>query len=433
VFDSQELLTGGTFSYLNWEQRKPYTLHGQGHLSGQDQVTLTPSKEGGFLEDKALEALQTLTDPANFSSPPNRSSCSEMCWSTSQDGMGVNIGGSFFYMGMAETQQFSFSSERYRYLYVYMFDQIFAYIKAEQPSQTKDLFSGFASQNDNALFLLEATYGRRIYALIESESALENYSSGIPGGLEWLLMSAKLQQPAFLSKANGHVNIRLQTQDGSWLGVSDYSQLQTTIDDYFRTSCLENPLSPLSYKVSDLDGTPVSLLTTVFLDSQQCLTSPKARVRLREIKLSGANTMDPIGSGEIYGRLNLHLFHACGHELPREEQFPGQSQQQDHALAGTITIASRESPLRLSRGKAKAFGSHDPENYIDVDITSLDMLFQLEPVIKERVSTGDHAFSIHTDQKKKLRQILMEGSTGTTLQCCHDTCQLELTVDITPL
>jgi hypothetical protein len=433
VFDSQELLTSGTFSYLNWEQRKSYTLHRQGSVERQSQVTLAATTHDGVREEEVMNALKTLTDPVDCSSLPKRSSCSEMCWSTSQDGTGLNIGGSFFYMGLAETRQFSFSSDRFRYMYVYMFDQVFTTTSAERPSQATDLLQDIESLSEDALFLLEVKFGRRVYVIIESESALENYSNSGPGGLEWLIISAKLQQPPFRKKIHGHINIWLQTQDGSSLAINDLSQLQATIDDYFRTTCADNPIAPLSYKVSDLDGTPVSLLTTAFLDSQHGLTSPKARVQLREISLREAGTMDPLSGEEIYGKINLHLFHELGHQMSGDGHPLEPHQHPDNAPAGTITIANKESPLRVSRGKPQIFNRHASETYIDVDITSLDMAFQIEPIIKERRSLENHLFSSNTNLKMKLRQMLMEGRTGTTFLCTHDKCQLELTMEITPL
>jgi hypothetical protein len=434
IFASQELLTSGAFSYQGWETRKTFTLHGQGHLAPQQHVIRSVNAAGGLQEEDAIDALRILTDPAHFPEIPRRSSCSEMCWSTSQDSMGFNICGSFFYMGLAESQHFSFTSDRYRYLYVYTFEQVFSSVTADPPSEPADLLSDVEGLSEDALFLLETKYGRRLYIIIESEAALENYSNGIPGGLEWLIISAKLKQHSFKRKVDGHIKIRLQTQDGSWLNVKDYSQLQASIDDYFHTSCAENPVSPLSYKVSDLDGTPVSLLTTAFLDSQHCLTSPKARVQLKDIKLSDADPMDPIISEEIHGRLNLHLFHPLVHQMSGNghplEPFP----YLEHTLAGTITIASQDTPLKLTRGKTTSFDSLGLGKYIDVDISSLDMLFQVEPVIQEKdLTSRNHLFSSNTDQKKKLRQMLMEGNTGTTIECKLAKCRLELTVEITPL
>ena len=61
------------------------------------------------------------------------------------------------------------------------------------------------------------------------------------------------------------------------------------------------------------------------------------------------------------------------------------------------------------------------------------MTFQIEPLIKERVGSRDHCFATNTEPKKKLREMLLEGSMGTTFQCKHDKCLLELTVEIKPL
>lgn len=98
-----------------------------------------------------------------------------------------------------------------------------------------------------------------------------------------------------------------------------------------------------------------------------------------------------------------------------------------------MTIARKETPLKLIEGEPQAFGINEQEKYIDVDITSLDMIFQVEPMIKEKFDAGDNVFSTNTELKKNLRQMLIEGSTGTTFQCRHDKCLLELTVDIRPL
>jgi hypothetical protein len=434
IFASQELLKSGTFKYLDWDKRKPYKIHADAGLAEQTQATIAASTEGGIREWQAILALHSLTDPGNFVGTPKRSSSSEMCWSTFQESMGLNIGGSFFTMGLAGDKTFSFSSEKYRHLYVYTFDQVFLSASADRPSQATDLLDDVETLGDDALLLLEAKYGRRIYVIIESDLALEHCCNGISGGLEWIVISAKLQQPAFARKASEHINIRIQTQDGAALAVNDTSQLQASIDDYFQSSCDDHPISPLSYKVSDLDGTAVSLLTTAFLDSQHCLTSPKARVQLREIKLCEPEDDQLTLSEEIYGSINLHLYNEFGKQICRN----GRSIESIQDLvaqtpAGTISIADKDAPLKLTKGMPQAFGIKERETYIDVDITSLDMTFQIEPIIKERVGSGDLFLATNTELKKKLREMLLEGSMGTTFQCKHDKCLLELTVDIKPL
>ena len=433
VFDSQELLRSGTFKYLNWEKRKPYEIHGEGSLAKQVQARISATAEGGIREWQAIQALDALIDPANFVGTPRRSSSSEMCRSTFQESMGLNIGGSFFYMGLAGAKPFAFSAEKYRHLYVYTFDQVFLSAAADSPSQAADLISDVETLGEDALFLLEATYGRRIYVIIESEHALEHCSNGIIGGLEWIVIAAKLQQATFAKKASERITIRIQTQDGMELDANDYSQLESSINDYFRSSCNENPISPLSYKVSDIDGTSVSLLTTAFLDGQHCLTSPKARIQLREIKLCEPENKRQTPSEEIYGSINLHLYDEFGKHICRNGQSMEVNKDCDQVPTGTITIANLDAPLKLSKDKPQAFGVNERERYIDVDITSLDMTFQIEPIIKERIGSRDRFFATNTELKKKLREMLLEGSMGTTFQCKHDKCLLELTVDIKPL
>lgn len=433
VFDSQELLRSGEFKYLNWDQRKTYTIHGLASLALKTDATITTADAAGISEASARGALESLTRPANFVSTPSRSSSSEMCWSTFQESLGLSIGGSFFYLGLSGAEAFAFSSDKYRYLYVYTFDQVFLTATADQPSEPADLFRDPETLDEDALFLQEVKYGRRAYVLIESEHALERDFNGIRGGLEWIILSAKLQQPEYAIKASKHIRIRMQTQEGKSFAVTDFSQLQSSLDSYFNSSCAEHPISPLAYKVSDLDGTPVSLLTTAYLEGQHCLTSPKARVQLREIKICEPEKSHAAAVEEIYGSVDLHLYDEFGREIYRNGQSIDALSGLGHTSAGTMTIARKETPLKLTKGEPWAFGVNEQEKYIDVDITSLDMIFQVEPLIKERVVAGDNVFSTGTELKKNLRQMLLEGSTGTTFQCRHDNCRVELTVDIRPL
>lgn len=434
VFDSQELLRSGEFKYLNWDKRKTYNIHGVACLALQTDVTITAMEADGISEESAKGAVESLIRPANFVGTPGRSSSSEMFWSTFQESLGLSIGGSFFYMGLSGAEAFAFSSDKYRYLYAYAFDQVFLTATADQPSHPADLFHDPETLDENALFLQEVKYGRRAYVLIESEYALERDFNGIRAGLEWIILSAKLQHPTFATKASKHIRIRIQTQEGRSHAITDFSQLQSSIDNYFKSSCADHPIFPLAYKVSDLDGTPVSLLTTAFLEGQHCLTSPKARVQLKQIKICELENSHTTSGEEIYGSVILHLYDESGAEIYRNGQSIDALRGLAHTPpASTMTIARKETPLKLIEGEPQAFGINEQEKYIDVDITSLDMIFQVEPMIKEKFDAGDNVFSTNTELKKNLRQMLIEGSTGTTFQCRHDKCLLELTVDIRPL
>ena len=433
IFDSQELLRSGEFKYLGWHKRKPYTITIDSTLAKQTSATVATQASGGISERAAAKSIQSLLESDNFIGIPNRSSSSEMQWSTFREGMGMSIGGSFFYLGLSGAQPFSFSSEKYRFLYAYTFEQLFFTASPTNPIPSENLFNDSWALNEDALILQEVKYGRRLYVIIESEYGLEKCSSGLDGSLEWIVISAKLQQAQIAREAREHIKIRIQTQDGTSLVVSDYTQLERIIDTYFQSTCTENPICPLSYKVNDLQGTPVSLVTTAFLEGQHCLTSPKARVYLRQIKVCSDQKSDHTLSEEIYGSVNLHLYNEFGKQIQRNGQFIEPLLGLGKSPTGTITIAKKDSPLKLVEGSPQEFGANEQGRYIDVDITSLDMTFQIEPIIKEKIGSGDTELVNSTEMKKKLRQMLIEGSTGTTFQCRHDKCLLELTVDIKPL
>ena len=433
IFDSQELLRSGEFKYLGWHKRKPYTITIGSTLAKQTSATVSTQTSGGLSESAAAKSIQSLLASDNFFGTPNRSPSSEMQWSTFQEGMGMGIGGSFFYLGLSGAQPFSFSSEKYRFLYVYTFEQLFFTASPNYPGSPENLFNDSWALNEDALFLQEVKYGRRLYIIIESEYGLEKCSNELDGSLEWIVISAKLQQAQIAKAAREHIRIRIQAQDGTSFVVSDYTQLQKVIDTYFQSTCAENPICPLSYKVNDLQGTPVCLVTTAFLEGQHCLTSPKARVFLREIKVCGDKKSGHTFSEEIYGSVNLHLYNEFGTQIQRNGQFIEPLLGLGRSPTGTIMIAKKDSPLKLVEGSPQEFGANEQGKYIDVDITSLDMTFQIEPIIKEKVDSGDNELATTTEMKKKLRQMLIEGSTETTFQCRHDKCLLELTVDIKPL
>jgi hypothetical protein len=267
VFDSQELLNSGRFTYLIWEKRKPYTIHGNGCLAKRTESTIKSKQGQGINETGAIRAIQALIDPSNFVGTPERHASSEMRWSTFADGMGIQIGGSFFYLRSQGAKPFAFSSNKYSHLYVYTFDQVFLTARAESPAQIAPILGDIETANEDALILVETKYGRRAYVIIESEIALESQLDISRGGLEWIVVSAKLEQPRCREAMAERITIRLQTQDGKTFTAHNMTQLQTSIDSYFQSSCADNPIAPLSFKVSDLDGTSVSLLTSAFLDS----------------------------------------------------------------------------------------------------------------------------------------------------------------------
>ncbi|MEB3259686.1 MAG: hypothetical protein VKP63_03560 [Cyanobacteriota bacterium] len=202
-----------------------------------------------------------------------------MCWSTCQDGLGLNIGGAYFFACPVEGRPFTFSSNHYRYLYLYTFEQIFFTIRADsdgRPLKRSPNHDALDEKKEGAeaLWLHEIKYGRRIYVIIESETALEHHKNGIRSGLEWIMLSAKLQNPSFAANVQTQTRIRLQTQDNQILDSVEITDIQSTLEAYFESPCTEHPLSPLAIQVSELNGAPVSLLTTAFIDSQHTPPDP---------------------------------------------------------------------------------------------------------------------------------------------------------------
>ena len=431
VFDSEELLRSGQFKYLNWDKRKTYAINASSNLVKKTSATISAANRGGISESAAHGVVKSLTKPSNFTGMPNASSNSEIKRSTFRESMGLSIGASFFYMGISGEDQFSFSSEKYRYMYVYTFDQTFVAVSADGPSKPEDLFTDVSGLSQDALFLREVKYGRRLYVIMESEYDLEKYSNELKGSLEWGVVSAKLQQKNTGSKAREYINVRIQTQGGQFIGVSDYSKLQATLDSYFKSSYSENDIVPLSYKVTDLQGTPVSLLANAFLDGNHCLDAKKARVRVTNIEVKKAD--DGSDNEQIYGGVSLRLFNEQGKQVAIDGKTELTKVGSVQVPTGYITIAKEDAPHILKRGLAKTFEITDQGKYIDVVLTSLDMTFQVEPVIKEKDDFGDDEFMTDNKLKKKLRQMLIEGQTATTFEFRHDKSVLLLTIEIEPL
>jgi hypothetical protein len=435
VFNAQLLLNSGQFSYLQWNKRKSYAINVTSNLAKQTSATVAAAPGGGISESAAQSVVRSLTKADNLTGMPNGFATSEMKKSTFQESMGLSIGASFFYMGISGANQFSFSSEKYRYMYVYTFDQAFLAVSADAPSRPADAYTDLTGINEDALFIREVKYGRRLYVIMESEYELEKYSNEFNGNLNWGLVSAKLNEKNNASKASEYINIRIQTQGGQAVAVTDYTKLQEALDGYFKSSYAQNDIVPLSYKVTDLTGKPVSLMAKAFLDGNHCLKSNKVRIRLKDIAVIREDDGQSDRSEQIYGSVFVRVFNEAGRQvLANGAVMPAGS---SLVPSGSITIAKEAAPLRLAQIRSerdrKRFGENDQGKSLDVNITSLDMVFQVDPVVKEQDAFGDDTFITDTKLKKSLRRMLIEGSTRSTFEFRHDASLLELTVEILPL
>lgn len=428
VFDGQVLLTAGEFKYLKWEKRKTYGLSVSSNLAKKTNATVEAAPGGGINESAAQSVVKSLTKPANFVGMPNVSSTSQLKRSTFRESMGLNIGASFFYMGISGSNQFAFSSERYRYMYVYSFDQAFLAVSADGISKPQDAFSDATGLGPDALFIREVKYGRRLYVIMESEFDLEKVSNDLSGSLDWGVVSGKLRVQNTSSKVSQYITIRIETQGGNPVSVTNYTKLQEALDGYFASSYGVNDLVPLSYKVTDLNGTPVSLLSKAFLDGKHCLKSSSARLRLKQMVVIKEDDNEPDRSEQIYGSIILRLFNEKGQQVSAN----GGVMPSGIVPTGVISIASENQPYRLVESKPKIFNPNEQGFYINVKLTSLDMVFNVVPLIKEEDDFGDDTFVTNNKLNKSLRQMLVEGSTSTTFEFRHDASLLALTVEIEP-
>ncbi|MEB3335326.1 MAG: hypothetical protein VKP70_10105 [Cyanobacteriota bacterium] len=450
VIDSLKLLSTGRFHYLQPAERRPYSIHitadpVRGWGRNQPQGPAITIGAGGAITPSAtmaeMEALRTWEGNSEGLPIPSRSSSAEMVWSTFSEGLDLHMGGSSFPMGSSSARPFAFSAEKYRYAYVYRFEQIFFSASADGPLPgAATLFHGGIKPPETALFIQKVTYGKRLYVIVESEYPLETLGNHFGGSLEWIVLSAKLQRDSIASQARNHLSIRLLSQDGWTQVISDCTTLERAVDQYFQPPCSRPNLWPLSYHVCDLQGAPVSLVTTACLDGQQCLTSPKARVHLKSIsfrapspRTTKATKRAGTGPLELHGNVQLRVAQERGRPSHGQGLSMAGPDNPEPIPAGTITVARKEAPLKLREGQAMTLGANEPTHYIDVAITSLDMSFEIEPFISRSPHLNAERWISTNSHKQTLRQMLLEGSMETTFHFQNGNDLLDLTIDIKPL
>lgn len=451
LIDSLKLLSTGRFHYLLPGQRCPYSItitpdptsRTAPHPASNPPFTLAA---GGDLSPAAtlaeLEALKQARSPGGLGgiTPPKRSSSTEMRWSTFAEGMALHVGGSSFPMAPSSANPFSFSAERYRHLYVYSFEQVVFSASAPPPAAASDLFRDGEEPQRHVLFIENVKFGRRLYVIVESEYALETCANLSRGSLEWIVLSAKLQREDIAAQVRKHLSIRLLSQDGWIQQIHDYTTLNSAIDSYFQAANTATSLSPLAYQVCDLQGAPVSLVTTAWLDGQQCLTSPKARVHLKSITLRGSSPRKSRAGGaasagprEIHGSVNLHVVDDQAGPVAGQGRTMDSGEQPGRVSSGSITLASKEAPLIIQEGQPLDVPLNGLDGTVDIDLTSLDMTLDMEPFIETSPHQGQDRWMSRQTPRQTLRQLVLQGATGTTFQFHKGHCQLDLTVEIQPL
>jgi hypothetical protein len=431
VIDADVLLKSGEFKYMKMDNRKPISISTTSNLARKTSETVNPGRNNN-IEDELRTKVHALTRPSNIIGMPNVRSSSEASVSTLQETIGINIGASFFYMGVSADNNFRFSSEQYRFMYLYQFEQECLPVIANGISSPEDVFKDVAGVNNNWLYIREVKYGRRLYVLMESEYDLANYSNELNGNLEWGVVSAALRVKTKGSSLSDKTNIRILTQGGQPVAVTDKSKLQATLDNYFASKFSEMDIVPLSYKLTYLDGEPVSMISNAFLNGNNCLDKNKIRIRVTKIECKQID--DNKNNEEIYGSANIALYNTSNKLVAPDGKtllpMPMTS-------TGAVSYGSKDAPLVIQAGtdKAKNFDINQQGKYFDVLISSLDMAIAITPFVheKDNVLNKDDDYITQDRMRKTLRQMLTEGSTTPVFEFRRKNSVLLVYFEITPM
>jgi Thiol-activated cytolysin len=433
VIDGETLLKSGQFLLMKMDKRKPISLSTSSNLAKVTNKTVTPVGNDN-VEEQLRTAVHLLTRPTNLSGMPNIKSTSEANISTLEETMSLNIGASAFYMGISVEDNFSFSSEKYRYMYLYQFEQECLPVIANGVSSPADIFTDNTAMNSNWLYIREVKYGRRLYVLIESEYDLEKYSNELNGSLNWGVVAAAYSQKNSGSTLISKTNIRIITQGGQPVALTDISKLQQTLDKYFAAPFKDIDIVPLSYKLTFMDGKPVSMISQAFLNGDNCLVKSKVRIRVKQIECVVND--DGSDGEELYGSVPFYLYNAAKQQVAVDGKTVIPSAGNLQIPTSTIYYAKETAPIILTdiKGKnTKQFDINDQAKYSDITISNLDMIIELKPWMKEKDDFGDDVFATDNTMKKTIRQMLIEGSTTPVFEFRHDKSVAKIILEITPL
>ncbi|MFA6057224.1 MAG: thiol-activated cytolysin family protein [Taibaiella sp.] len=430
VIDGETLLQSGQFNYVKFDKRKPISVSTPSNLFIKTSETINPSGNTN-IESSLRAGVNKIKSPSNLvnkNAVPNAASNLNVQTSTLMEKTGLDIGASFFYMGISVDDSFSFSSEKYRYMYLYEFEQTCLSVVANSVSSPADIFTDNTSMNKNWLYIKEVKYGRRLYVLIESEYDLEEYANELNGNLNWGVVSAAYKQKNTGSSFFSKTNIRILTQGGTSLAISDPADLKAAIDNYQSKKFSELEIVPLSYKLTYMDGKPVSMVSHAFLDSNNCLAISKVRVRIKSLRCVKS---DDGGTNEqIFGGVGVRLINTAGKMVAVDGKTILPS---PLPYSGYIQYAKESAPLILKEGQPKEFSASQQGKYLDLNISSLDMQIQLLPFMKEDDDITDDTFLTDDKMKKSIRQMLIDGSTICDFEFRDDQSNVVLTMEIMPL
>jgi hypothetical protein len=432
VIDGEMLLKSGEFNYQLMKDRKPISLYATSNLVKKTSAAATAPGKNNSIEEELFTKVNSLKSPGNFIGMPNLSSTSEMYTTTLMEANGLNIGASFFYMGFSAKSDFGFSSKKYKYMYLYKFEQNCVTIRANEIDKPADVFTTTKEINNNYwMYVREVTYGRRLYVIVESEYDLMKYNTDLKGNMSWGVVSAKFAQSAKGSSFSEKTNIRAFTQGGQLMAITDKSKVQQELDKYFKSKFNEIDIVPMAYKMTYLDGTPVSLVSEAFLNGNNCLDKNNIKVRLTKIECKKAD--DNKQNEEVYGGANIFLFNEKNIQVMGDGKTPAPAG--INFPTGSVTVAIKDAPIVLNEGGQKEYGLYTQGKYVEFLIANLDFDIQIKPFLKEKDNgfNADDSFITDNIFKKSLRSMLLEGSNTPVFEFRRKNTVITLHFEIMPV
>lgn len=422
IISGLDLINSGSFRYKEMKNRKPVSLRALSNLVNKktSQAVSSPNED---LTPKLDNAKHELTRPSNVIAMPNISSNSEVSISTMKESLNVQVGASGFFMGFAVSEEFKFSSEQYHYMYVFSLEQNCMAVSANQISSPDDVFVNKINYDTDWYYIKEVTYGRRLYVILESQYDLSKYSNKFKGSWNWGVVGAELKVNNSGTSFTSFTKLRVVSQGGQPIPVSDPKKIQSEIDRYFNRSFNQIEIVPLSFRLTTMQGKPVSLKTEPFLNGNYCLKAKKARIRLRELSCLVAD--DGGNNEQIYGGVTLWLWD------DKLKPVPIKGKKQPFVK---IVYANRASPIILYEGQP--ITDKNPtlkDMYLDVPIQNLDYVITIIPDMKEKDDFGDDVFKTNNKFSMSIRKMLWEGESLKTFEFRHDKSIVHLTVSVEPI
>ena len=429
VIDGEMLLRSGDFQYVKMNKRQPISISLASNQGQQFKATVEKKGENN-VEDDLRAAVNKLKSPSNIKHMPNVSSSSEVIESTLEENTGLKLGASFFYMGVKVKNNLKFSSSSFHHMYVYQFEQECLSIIANTVSSPAEVFNDGTGNDDNLLYIREVKYGRRLYVIVECENQLQSYSDKLKGGLNWGLVSAELSQNISHSSKASQINIRINTQGGSVIGNYNMTNMQKVIDDYFDKPFREIDIVPISYKMTYMDGDPVSLVSDAFLDSKNCLDKTKIKIRLSSVKCIKAQNSNK--DEEIYGGANIYYYKPNGDQVGADAKFPipmGVNMPTDK-----ITFGNKDIPIMLRQNGEKVYPETDQNRYSIFLLPDLDMIVDVKPFVHEKDNgfNADDDFKTDNMMRKNIRQMLLENTLSFSFEYRKKDAVIKLFFEIIP-